>query len=309
MKFLGDAAESLLELDIEKVRDRLKGRPARVNLPALARRDMAFMDCWKADGLFVSKDFTSLEPTITAELSQDPFYRYATYDGLNKEPYVNRDGILMIDDIYLMTASVMPGIGEHVVTFFGDKRNCEAWLADSEAVKDHPDVKPYRKKAKPACLGFNYGMGPKRFVQQCYDAGITVSLTDAKRMYKAYWDLFTGVKTLVTKLTAITKRDGYLVNSFGYRLTTEPHKGYNAMIQSSASGVLDVYNYKFFPRCPWAKFVALVHDEVIIDIPENRIEQTKKIQAECIESLNEDLRFQVPMRMGFIIGKTFAEIK
>ena len=306
MEFVGNIA---VEQDILKVRERLKGRPARVNLPALARRDEPFMRCWQADGVFVSKDFTSLEPTITAELSKDTYYRYATYDGIGKTPYIDADCVLMIDDIYLMTASVMPGIKDDILKFFSDPANRAQWVADSEVIKDHPTIKPLRKKAKPACLGFNYGMGPKRFVQQCYDAGLTISLEDSRRMYKAYWDLYTGVNDLVNKLKALTKKHGYLVNGFGYRLTTDPHKGYNAMIQSSASGVLDIYNLKFFAKCPWAQGVAIVHDEVIIDIPEDKVDITRRIQDECVQSLNEDLGFQVPMRMGYVVGKNFAEIK
>ena len=309
LKFQGHAPTELLEVEIENLRERLKGKPAKVNLPALARRDVGFMECWLADGYFVSKDFTSLEPTITAELSKDPYYRYATYDGIGKKPYINDHNILMIDDIYLMTASVMPGLSEPVLEYFSRPEHCEQWVIDNEVVKEDPKIKPYRKKAKPACLGFNYGMGPKRFVNQCYDAGINIELTEAKKMYHAYWDLYKDVRKLVKLLETTTAKNGYLVNGFGYRLTTEPFKGYNAMIQSSASGVLDVYNYKFFPRCPWVTFIAIVHDEVIIDCPKDKLEKTRSIQQECVASLNEDLGFDVPMRMGFVTGKTFADIK
>ena len=98
-------------------------------------------------------------------------------------------------------------------------------------------------------------------------------------------------------------------NPFGYRLSTEPHKGYNAFIQSSASGVVDVLCLKFFPACPWARFVTLVHDEVIYTTPKTKIEETKDLQDAAVKSLNNDLQFTIPMRLEYSVAETFAEIK
>ena len=288
-----------------------KRQVPRVNLPALARRDAGFMQTWQADAghVFVSSDFTSLEPSITASFAQDEYYRYATFDGIGQKPWFDEQGVLMIDDIYLMVASVIPNSKQAIREFFLDPQNVEMWVKDSERVKDHPVIKPLRKRAKPAALGFNYGMRPKKFVSMSYDSGIVISLSDAQKMYDAYWQLFSGVKTLTQVLEKMINKDGALTNPFGYRLTTQPHKGYNAFIQSTASGVLDVLCLKFFAALPEAQFVAMVHDEVIYQIPEASIEKAKKIQDECVASLNKDLKFHVPMRLGFVTAKNFAEIK
>ncbi len=299
---------------IEKTRARLEKNLdiPRVNLPALARRDQIFMSCFESDPgwSFVSQDFTSLEPTVTAHFSQDYHFKYACYDGIGKLPWVHPDtGTLMIDDIYLMTASRLPNTSATVLAYFSNHSNCLQWLQNSEVCKSHPDIKAARKYAKPACLGFNYGMGPRRFVNQSYDAGMYVTYEDAKLMYAAYWDLFKGVKQLIDKLGKVIEKNSSIINPFGYRLTTEPHKGYNAYIQSSASGVLDVYNLKFFSQAPYVKFVAIIHDETIFMCPDDRLEDARALSALCVKSLNHDLNFSVPMRLGFTIGKTFADIK
>jgi len=218
-------------------------------------------------------------------------------------------GILMIDDIYLMTASKLPGLREPVIEYFSDPKNCDLWMQDPEICKEDPKIKGPRKQAKPACLGFNYGMGPRRFVTQCYDAGISVSYRDAKAMYKAYWELFKGIQSLVKKLELHTKKNHFIENPFGYRLTTEPHKAYNAFIQSSASGVVDLFCLKFFEECPDIKFIALIHDEVVYAVPEHRLEEVKEIQKQCVTWLNQELKFTIPMRLGFVPAKTFADIK
>ena len=282
----------------------------KVNLPALARRDVPFMECFEADPekVFVSSDFTSLEPSITAHFSKDPNYRYATFDGIGKKPYIE-NGILMIDDIYLMVASQLPGLKEPVLEFFSDPAMCEKWVEDSDWCKSQKLIKGPRKNAKPACLGFNYGMGPKRFVKQCYDAGIPMGLSQAKAMYAAYWKLFPEIRQLTKVLEITFKKRGFFVNPFGYRLTTEPHKAYNAVIQSSASGVVDIITYKFFELLPEAEFCTLVHDEFIYSIDEKLLKRAREVTDICVESLNKDLGWDIPMRLDFTVAKNFAEIK
>lgn len=295
----------------EKINERRQ--PPRVNLPALSRRDAPFMSTWKADPghVFISSDFTSLEPSITASFGEDPNYRYATFEGIGKEPYVNHEGILMIDDIYLMTASVFPGIGPKVRAYFSDPINQANWLKDPEIGKKA--LAKERKVSKPACLGFSYGMGPKKFKASAYDAGMDISASDCKAMYNGYWEIFAGIRGLVKALEQTMDNQKSIVNPFGYRLTTEPHKAFNAVIQSSASGVMDVHCLKFFQRlsdmCITWKFVALVHDEIIFQVPEDRIEEAKLIQDQCVVELNQDLGWPIPMRLGWAIAKTFAEIK
>lgn len=287
-----------------------KRTPPSVNLVALARRDEKMMSCWLPDDdrYFISSDFSSLEPSITAEYSKDPYYTYATCTGIGQRPYIDEHGVLMIDDVYLMTASVMPNSRDRILEVFSDPAMIDLWMTDKDKIKGGI-LKKERKDAKPACLGFNYGMGPKRFVTQSFDAGNIVTLSQAKLMYKAYWDLYKGIGKLTAKLEKLLERDGHMANQFGYRLTTEPHKGYNAYIQSSASGVVDVLCLKFFPTCPWAEFITLVHDEVIYSIPKNKVDETKVLQDNAVKSLNNDLQFTIPMRLEYSVAETFAEIK
>jgi len=302
-----DTSSPALNAAIEKI-EKTKGVP-RVNLPALARRDEPFMECWEASPghVFVSSDFVSLEPSISAHFSKDEYYRYATFEGIGKEPYIDAEGRLRIDDVYLMTASVMPKIKYEVIDYFTKPENCKLWLTDKEQCKQ--DLAEPRKRAKPACLGFNYGMGPKRFTSQCHDAGIEITQSEASAMYKAYWQLFSGLKGFIAQINSYMEKYKSLENIFGYRLTTEPHKSYNAYIQSSASGVLDLFNLHFFKSCPEAQFVAIIHDEVIYEIPENLIDYAKEKQKQAVEELNKSLKFDIPMRLDFTVAKTFAEMK
>lgn len=288
-----------------------KRTPPKVNLPALARRDGPLMSCIKPareGDVFISSDFSSLEPSITAEYSKDEYYTHATCTGIGKRPYFDASGVLMIDDVYLMTASVMPNSKDKIRQVFSDPKNIDLWMIDKNQIKDGI-LKKERKNAKPACLGFNYGMGPRRFVTQSFDAGNIVTLSEAKAMYKAYWNLYKGIGRLTKLLEKKLEKNGHIVNPFGYRLTTNPHKGYNAFIQSSASGVVDLFCLHFFPNCPEATFVTLVHDEVIYTCAKEYVESCRIKQQASVDWLNDTLKFSVPMRLGFCEAASFKEIK
>lgn len=292
-----------------------KGRRGGLNLPAMARKHTPFMNCIVSDPgkVFVSQDVVALEPSITAEMSQDPMYLYATQTGIGKRPHY-KGTVLMIDDIYLMSASQFPPTREklwdvvhnHIMPTgfsFSDQ-----WLVDNEVCKDYTK-KTIRNFAKVACLGIGYGMGWKKFRTTAEENGTVLTVKEAKGTIDAYWDLFKGLKSLRDSLSWEVKKKGFVENPFGYRCTPDAHKAMNSFIQSSASGVLDVYCLKLFAFCPYAQFVALIHDEVIFSIPVELQDKLKSDSETVAESLNSDLGWSVPIRFGTKIATTFGGIK
>ena len=284
-----------------------KGKKVTINLPALARRHEPFMGCWKADPgySFVSQDVVSLEPSVTAHFSKDKRYRWATVDGIGKAPYYD-GSILMIDDVYLMTASQLPPTA-HKIREAWDQGVFDKWLTDPDSVKKH--LKGPRNFAKVCALGLGYGMGAKKLQKTCEEAGVVISFQEAKQVKDTYWRLFSGLKTFAEVLEWRCKNDGFIVNPFWYRITPEPHKAFNAYIQSSASGILDLYCSILFARAPWAKFVTLVHDEQICQVPDEKLQEFMKITEESVEELNRLLQWSVPIRFGTVVAKTFAGFK
>lgn len=292
-----------------------KGKKGGLNLPAMARKATEFMDCIEADEnrLFVSQDVVALEPSITAEMSQDPMYLYATLTGIGKRPYYHGD-VLMIDDIYLMSASQFPPTRQKMHDIFYNHTMptglsfADQWMADNEVCKDYCK-KAVRNFSKVACLGIGYGMGWKKFRTTAEESGTLLTPKEAKGTIEAYWNLFKGLKALRDTMSWTIERKGSVINPFGYRCTPDSHKAMNAFIQSSASGVLDVYSLKLFEFCPYAKFIALIHDEVIYSIPAHMQEKLKLDSEIVAESLNSDLGWSVPIRFGTKIAKTFGGIK
>lgn len=299
----------MISADLRYHLDKAKGK---LNAQGLARREKLVVGVIKPDPGYVtaSSDAAAGEPSLTAHFSRDPNYLYACFDGVGKAPEY-RNGILMIDDIYLMTMSVSP-IGRQKMREAFDRKwpagsFQDQWLSDSEVIKS--SLKKDRQLHKILALGLGYSMKPKKMVSSMYDQGYDLAMKDAKEFYNAYWQLFAGVKKLSDKLCAKVERDGYLVNPFGYRLVPEPHKSFNYFIQSGVSGLLNVYMAKLFSVMDYAKFSTIIHDELVFDVPEDKIEQCKKDKEIVVKSLNEDLKWSIDVRMGLVFGKTWYEAK
>jgi DNA polymerase I-like protein with 3'-5' exonuclease and polymerase domains len=229
---------------------------------------------------------------------------------VNKEPFYDR-GVLMIDDIYLMTMSVSPIGAQKMSDVFNQEINgvpfAKQWLVDPDACKK--PLKKDRDMHKFLALSLGYGLGPKKMVRQCYDKGHIMEFKTAKAFHSAYWNLFSNVQRLSQKLANQIKSKGYSVNPFGYRLTPPPHKAFNFMIQSSVSGIMHIFCAKLFAAAPWAKFITVIHDEVLVDVPIERLEEFRRCKEMATDSLNEDLDWSVKIRTGFVAGENWYEAK
>jgi DNA polymerase family A len=290
-----------------------KDKAKRLNIQAIARRDEGLMRTLipPPGKIFVSIDLSSGEPTITGEFSKDPNYLYATFNGVGKIP-AYRNGILMIDDIYLMAASVSPLAQQKIRDTFDSKKFDglsfqEQWMVDSEVVKKY--LKHERTIHKILALGLGYGMGPKKMVTSMYEKGYSLDFKTAKQFKKVYWELFSGVRKFSDMLSVEMESKGQIINPFGYRLTCNPRKAYNYFCQSSVSGIMHVYGAKLFALAPWAKFVVCIHDEFLCVLDENRVDEFREARQIACDSLNADLGWEVPIRVGYAPGKNLYEAK
>lgn len=287
-------------------------RKSRLNVQGLARRDPGLMTCILPDTgkTVISIDLSAGEPSVTTHFSQDPNYRAATFDMIGKAPFY-KDGLLYLDDIYLMTMSASP-IGHNKMTeIYNSKFNgltfAEQWLKDPEIIKKQ--LKTERQLHKILCLGLGYGMGAKKLVKTAYEAGHTLSNADARLFHRSYWQTFSGVKSFADRLAAKVQSQGYLINPFGYRLVPEPHKAFNFFIQSSVSGIMHILLAKVSYIAPYATFITCIHDELLMEVDDADIEQFRLDMAGATASLNSDLKWSVAIRTGFVSGSNWYEAK
>ena len=286
-----------------------------LNCQGMSRRSKSLMSAIVADPNYViiSTDLSAAEPTITAHYSQDPNYRLAVVDMQGKAPYYNEDGMLVISDIYLMVASRFPlwsdAISEIFNSMYDGKTFAEKWLEDSEYLTKGP-LKKIRNIAKTLALALAYGVGPKKMVMISLQAGYPLTVKQAKEFFKLYWDTFPRVKILSDFLAEKFKRDGYLQTDFGYCLYPDAdYKCLNAVIQSTVSGIINYFSYKFFRKVPEVFFNTIIHDELIFQVPIEDKDRIKEVFFDCVKELNDELGWSVDIGFGWKEGMNYYEAK
>lgn len=279
----------------------------KLNIQALAIKEPRVVSNIIADDgrVFVGEDLISAEPMIAAMLSGDKYYRYAVYDGIGKEPYYER-GILMINDIYLMYASVCPATRDKVVKNF-DLKN---WLYDPETEKKK--LKAQRNLCKVVVLSASYGVGKKKLAQIFREQGYTLNPQEVSDAWESYWHLFAELRETVFRMQAMYQNQGYLINLFGYRLTPQNEKdSFNSVCQSSVSGLMNYFMKLKFERARKLdqRFITCIHDCLITEIPANDIEVSRAVTASVLKELNRELDWEIPVRTDFTVSKDFYKLK
>jgi hypothetical protein len=281
-----------------------------LNVQGLARKEAGLLSHVLPEPgyCFVSVDLSAGEPSVTSHFSRDTNYYNACFGMVGKQPYYDVKGVLQIDDIYLMGASVAP-TGKAAIRKAWEEGVFDNWLADQDGVK--AKLKKVRAFHKVLMLALQYGQGAKGMTYTAYDNGLTLSYADAKAFHTAYWEtLFPGVRLLGERLKAQFNRHGFLVNPFGYRMVPKSdHLALNYFIQSSVSGIMKVLDEKFYALAPYALAVSVIHDELVLQVPTSKLGEAKEAMERATESLNADLGWSVKIRTGWAVGHNLYEAK
>jgi DNA polymerase I-like protein with 3'-5' exonuclease and polymerase domains len=283
----------------------------KLNAQGLSRKNSSQQRCFLADEgkVLIAVDLISAEPAVTAHYSRDPNYLDATLHMIGKRPYFAADGLLKIDDIYLMVASRFPSWAKEVrdafENYYDGVQGFDVWLTNPEKITKGV-LKKIRNKSKPLCLGISYGLGPKKMVLVAQANEFDLTIKEARAFRKLYWDTFSYVKMLGDKLAIQYNSLGHIQNDFGYCLyPSADYKVLNSLIQSSVSGVVDVLSDIVFNKDERFQYVVCVHDEIIFQIPEEDEAELKEVFYKCVDELNDLLKWSVQIRLGWETSKTF----
>ena len=285
----------------------------RLNPQAMSRGNEALMSSIVVDEgeTFVSVDLTSGEPSVTSHFSKDPRYIYANFTGIGKLPFYENK-VLMLDDMYLMGASISPtgrdAMKEAFHSTWGGNTFSEQWVEDKEVITKDPSINPIRASHKTQVLAMQYGQGAQGMVTSAADDGITLKFNDAKAFHRMFWnDLFPKVRDLGKRLQLQNKSQGYIVNEFGFRLFPALYKSLNYFIQSSVSGVIDMLMINFYTLAPYCNHLAIIHDELVFSCPDDKLVEAKEAMRQALKALNDTLNWSVNIRTGWVEGKDFYE--
>ena len=260
---------------ISSTEPNLQNIPVRTELGRELRRFFVAKDGCS----LVDADYSQIELRVLAALANDENMTSAFING---------------DDIHSITASQVMGIPLEEVT-----------SAD-------------RRKAKAVNFGIVYGIGAFSLSQD-----IGTSVVEADRYIKGYLANYSGVAAFMDNAKTSAKENGYAETYFGRRrYLPELHESnairrafgervaMNMPIQGTAADIIKIAMIRVYEKLkaefPKARLIMQVHDELIIEAPENEAQAVAELLKETMETACE---MSVPFTVEVACGKTWYDTK
>lgn len=169
-----------------------------------------------------------------------------------------------------------------------------------------------RHHAKTINFGLIYGLGPRSLAQDLH-----IKEEEAKKYMNRFFNKYHQVKYFMDKTQAITLKTGYVEMITGRRRhfaeiadkrwwNMIARQAVNTKIQGSASDLVKVAMIKLHPllKAIGAHMLIQIHDEVIVETPIEKAEETKAIIKETMENA---LTFNVPMLVSMKEGERWTK--
>ncbi len=175
-----------------------------------------------------------------------------------------------------------------------------------------------RSRAKAVNFGIVYGIGAFSLSK---NIGVTVK--EADKYIKDYLNNFSGVRDYMIKTVEDAKKNGFVASQFGRRRYLPEIQSSNAIIRASAermamnmpiqgtaADIIKIAMVKVFKKLEEQKFnaklILQVHDELIIEAPEDEKDKVALILKNEMENA---VKMKVLMQADVGTGKTWYEAK
>ncbi len=175
-----------------------------------------------------------------------------------------------------------------------------------------------RSRAKAVNFGIVYGIGAFSLSKN-----IGVTRHEAEEYIRAYLEHYSGVRNYMEKIVERAKEQGYVETLFGRRrYLPELSSGNfnlrsfgervarNMPIQGTAADIIKIAMIRVDDRLKkenmQARLILQVHDELIVEAPENETERAARILT---EEMQDTVHLSVPMVAEAKIGKTWYDAK
>ena len=206
--------------------------------------------------------------------------------------------------------------GEDIHTFTA----CEVFGVPPELVT--PEM---RRMSKAINFGIAYGMSAYGLAKE-----LKIEVKDADAIIKSYFERYPGIKRYIEEVHEFVKTHGYVktisgrkrfvpevfssnrgIRELGFRIAV------NTPIQGSAADLIKCAMVSLFKELQKqglkTRLILQVHDELILEIPEEEVDQVEKIALEIMEkpfeSLGIPIHLNVPLKVNVSYGKNWAECK
>jgi DNA polymerase-1 len=174
-----------------------------------------------------------------------------------------------------------------------------------------------RRVAKTINFGIVYGMSSFGLAGQ-----LNLSRKEAQTFIDRYFEHYGGVKKFMGDIVEKAREDGCVttllnrrrllpdINSSNRnRREFAERTAINTPIQGTAADIIKLAMIKVDQELQKAKLQAKmllqIHDELVLEVPEEEVEKTEKIVRECMESV---MKLDVPLIVNISEGKNLSKV-
>jgi len=175
-----------------------------------------------------------------------------------------------------------------------------------------------RRRAKAVNFGIVYGMGAYTLSQN-----IKVPIEEAKQYIDDYFHSYPDIDRFLDETVRKAKEDGYVTTKYGRRryipeLSSSNKQvqalgtrlAMNTPIQGTAADIIKIAMVQTYERLkkevPEARLILQVHDELIIECPEELAEKASEVLQETMENA---CSLSVPLIAEVHVGKNWYDAK
>ncbi len=232
------------------------------------------------NNVLLSVDYSQIELRIVADMAQDEAMLAAFRAG---------------EDIHMTTARAIYGVGPEAVT------------------------KNMRRHAKTINFGIIYGMSAFGLTRST-----DLTLAEAEDFVKTYFQKFPGIKKYLDGIRKLAAQQGYVETLLGRRRyfpalqskqnvqlkNREEREAINAPIQGTAADIMKIAMLNIPPALKAAglkaKMLLQVHDELVLECPENELKETAKVVQ---DTMTNAFPLSIPLSTEARYGKNWGEMK
>ena len=253
--------------------------PNMQNIPIRTEPGSRMRDFFEAEegNLLVDADYSQIELRLLAHIADDKAMQQAFLSG---------------EDIHAVTAAQVFHVPLDEVTH------------------------QMRSYAKAVNFGIVYGISAWSLADD-----IHVSTGEAQAFIDAYLEKYPGVKDYMDRVKESAARLGYAETLYGRRRPLPELKAsnrvqrafgervaMNAPIQGTAADIIKIAMVRVYRRLktevPAARLILQVHDELIVETPQESAEQVRELVRQEMESA---VSLSVPLLVDAKVGKTWGE--
>lgn len=286
--------------------------PALVN-PRTGRIHTNYNQAGSATGRFSSSNPNLQNIPIRSELGREVRRAFIAPEGK----------VLLGVDYSQIELRVMAHISEDETLMEAFKSGLDIHKATASTIFDiAPEDVDFKTRdlAKRINFGLIYGMGPKRLAKE---SGI--AFNEAQHFIQRYFERLPGVKKYLAETEAFAKEHGYVQNLLGRkrpfphlkddrtsgdRVAAELRAAINSPIQGSAADILKIAMIRLFDALKSsglkAAMMLQVHDELVLEVPENEVDATYKLVIDVMQNAYE---LKVPLVANADVGKNWRDME